>query len=167
MSEIKMTDEIRKRLAGYLPFSPSATIDFVPEMYLGKTRKWNYKTETFEDTETDCVPEEFRPTFTVRCFNKGEYDKSKKILVDYKNEKDDSKKIDLERQMKELLRPVVMGWKNLIDLGTMQLIEYKGDPSGGCDKSVFESLIEDILKDINLYVNRLSGITPGERLSLK
>jgi hypothetical protein len=167
MSEIRMTEELRKQLAGFLPFSKDATADFIPEMYLKKKAVWDKEKGEFVDTDEDCVPSEFRPTFTVRAFNKAEYDKSKKLLAEYRNEKDDAKKLEIESQMKALLQPVVMGWKNLLDIGKMQLVEFKADPAGGCDKALFENLLEGTLRDILEYVNMLSGVTPGERLSLK
>jgi hypothetical protein len=163
-----MTPEMRKELAGYLPFSQNATIDIIPEIYLKKRAIWNKEKGEFVDTDEDVVPAEFRPTFTVRCFNRAEHDKAKKLLLEYRNEKTtDERKSQIEDESRGLVRMVVKGLTNLIDIGSGETIEYKADPDGGCDKGIFERLFDGTISNLLEFVNRISGLLPGERLSLK
>jgi hypothetical protein len=46
-------------------------------------------------------------------------------------------------------------------------ISYKSDPAGGCDKALWDKIPDFIYYEIRNYVHQISGITPGELVSLK
>jgi hypothetical protein len=169
----ELTAEERRNLAGYLPFSNEATIEYTPVFFLRRQERWDVKKEqsvTITEDGQDMpylVPDGYRPTFTLRCFTKAEYDKAQALLQDARLDKDNARAVERLPKTKELLRAVVMGWVDLWDLGKMEMLPFKADPAGGCDKVLFDKVPDWIFTDLQSYVYRLSGITPGERLSLK
>jgi hypothetical protein len=166
----EMTEELRKQLAGYLPFSNEATIDYPPSMYMKHVAKWDEEKQEFIDTPEFTVPLDLHgyfPTFTLRCFNKGEYTQAHKLMAEIREDKENKNFIDRLPKNRELVRAVVVGFKNMWDLGTMKDTDYVADPSGGCGKALFEKVPDWMITSMLFYVYRLSGITPGEQLSLK
>lgn len=164
----ELTAEERVKLAGYMPFSNDATIEYTPEFFLRKKLGEfdPIKNEFVQSNEYE-VPDGYRPTFILRCFTKAEYDKAQLLLQEARLDKDSIKAAERLPKTKELLRVVVMGWSDLWDLGKMEMLPYKADSAGGCDKELFNKIPDWIFMDLQSYVYRLSGITPGERLSLK
>jgi hypothetical protein len=151
-----MTEELRKQLAGYLPFSNEAVIGFTPQAFLLKDVKDKFR-----------IPEQFHPIFSVRCFTKSEYEEAKKILHEELSDKDKKGESETFQKTRDLVRKVVTGFKNLWDIGTMMEISYKSDPAGGCDKALWDKIPDFIYYEIRNYVHQISGITPGELVSLK
>lgn len=166
MPEITMTPELRNQLAGYLPFSNDATTKYTPDFFLQKKKVWNEEKKEFDDGEI-IIPEKFQPKLEVRCFNKGEYDKAKKLIIEETQDKEEKRKSELFEQTKELARKVVMGWSDYWDIGKMEEIKFKADPEGGCDKDLWAKMPDWMFYSIRTFVYRLSGLTPGEILSLK
>jgi hypothetical protein len=141
MEERKLTEELREKMLGNLPFSVNAT-------------KW-ITPEKFKDIE-----EEFRPSFEVKAFNKTEATQAKKYFSDIKNAKEDA--------VIDLLRKKVVNWKNVFDVGTGLEIIYKADDTnGGCDKELFSSLPSIIIGDILWQVTKISGLLDTDKLGLK
>lgn len=145
MAEKVFDEEVRKQLLGVLPFSVSATINYTPAQY-------------------DEIPEEFRPNFLLRAFNKAESEKVRATLLRAST----MKTLDLEKATKEFVRQCVMGWDNLIDAGTMDPIDYKEEAGvGGCSKDLFDTLPVSVVGDIFKYIARISGLLNIEKLGLE
>jgi hypothetical protein len=163
----ELTDDLRKQLAGYLPFSPSASIDYTPAFFLRKKEAWSDEKKQFVSLEEFLIPDGYRPTFTLRPFTKEEYDEAGKVMHAEVLDVDNKKLLDNAAMTKELVRKVILGWKDFFDIGSLQEIEYKG--GNGVDKDLWVStrLPDWVYSDLRNYVYRLSGITPGERISLK
>jgi len=141
MEERKLTDELREKMLGNLPFSVNATLWYTPSK--------------FKEIE-----EEFRPTFEIKAFNKTEATQAKKIFLDMKNTK--------EEAVTELIRKKVVNWKNVFDVGTGSEILFSADPvNGGCNKELFESLPASVTGDILFKLSQISGILDIDKLGLK
>jgi hypothetical protein len=76
--------------------------------------------------EIDGVPEEFTPVFILKQFS---YKKREQI----KKDADDGNELSFD----ETIRQQVVGWRNLYDLGTGELLDFVADESGGCSKDYF------------------------------
>ena len=163
----ELTPEMRRSLAGYFPFSRGAAIDYTPSVYEQKKQVWNKEKEEFEDTAEFKIPDGYRPVFSVRSFTKGEYDLAHQIMQEEVQDKDNKKTLELAVKTRELVRTVVSGWTDLIDLASLKEVTYKADSDGGADKDLWSNMPDWIYTDIRNYVYRISGILPGERLSLK
>jgi hypothetical protein len=163
----ELTEDLRKQLAGYLPFSPSASIAYTPAFFLRKKEAWSAEKKQFVTLEEFLIPDGYRPTFTLRPFTKEEYDEASKIMHEEVLDADNKGMLELAAKTKELVREVILGWKDFFDIGTLQEIEYKG--TAGVDKDLWTSarMPDWVYSDLRNYVYRLSGITPGERISLK
>jgi hypothetical protein len=170
-----LTDEMRKQLAGYLPFSPSASIEYIPSFFLRRNERWDAKEEKFVNKDEKgalldfLIPVSFQPVFTVRPFTKSEYDEAGKLMHEEVLDKDNSKLLDTMAKTKELVRKVILGWKNFVDLGTLEEVDFKADSVSGVDKSLWDSsrMPDWVYSDLRAFVYRLSGVTAGERISLK
>jgi hypothetical protein len=164
-----LTDEMRQQLAGYLPFSANEKIEYTPAFFLRKKEVWSEEKKQFETTDEYLIPDGFRPVFTIRSFTKAEYDDAAKIMHREVLDADNKKMLDTAADTKELVRNVVLGWKDFVDIGTLQEIPFKADANSGVDKDLWVStrMPDWVYSDIRNYVYRLSGITPGERISLK
>ena len=176
MSEKRvLTEEMRKALAGYLPFSPNASIEYTPPFFTKRQERWDEIKKEFvnkDEKGTDLpflIPEDFQPVFTVRSFSKAEYDEAGKIIHEEIMDKENKNLIDIASKTKETVRKVIVGWKKFIDIGTLQEIEFKADVVGGVDKTLWEStrMPDWVYRDIRNFVYRLSGVTAGEKISLK
>ena len=133
MSEKKIMDEETKKiLTGLAPFSIKSTIDFVPEAYMTK------------DSETGdyLIAKDLWPTFTVRPWNRKESTESVKALMKFQEDTDDAK-------IRELTRKAVVGWENLIDVSTMEEVEFMAETDGGALKSIFDSFPLTLILDIS------------------
>lgn len=142
-----MDEETRKKLEGLLPFSVKSTTEFTPSS-IG------------ED-----IPEEYRPVFSIRPFNREEMRSATTIFKGLSN---DSESGDLEKEDKlaECSRKVVMGWKNLFDVGTGEEIEYTQDVNGGADKEKFEMITPDMKASILVESVRISGLLNLSKVGL-
>jgi hypothetical protein len=115
------------------------------------------------------IPDGYRPVFVLRSFTKDEYDQAAKIMQDEVLDTGNKHLLDTMTRTRELVRHVVLGWRDFWDIGTLEDIEYTADPSGGVDKELWGStrMPDWVYGDLRTFVYRLSGITPGERISLR
>lgn len=149
MTENKMSPELRAKLLNRLPFSRNATIEYVPKPYLTKA----LDAEGNETEEYD-IPEEYRPIFVLRPMS-----------VEDKNKMLATKTAD-EKSLRDFVRACIVGVKQFYDAGTMELIEFKGDPKGGMDKDQFETIPVMVVRDLFIYISGISGLSPSERSGL-
>jgi len=162
----ELTDENRKALEGLFPVS-GEKVDYIPEYY-----------------EKHGVPEEYRPTFTIRPYNSEEKSRFKKIQSKamamaskaYKEMPKDKElttnEIGLlvfealdQEEIKSLCRGCIVGSKNFLD-SELKEIPYKGDKNG-MDKKQFNLLHSSVIDELSGYVNKISGLVESEVLSLK
>jgi hypothetical protein len=164
---IEMTDELRKQLAGCLPFSNDATTMYTPEFFLQKKVDWkdSAKTEIVEGEYV--IPDGYRPVFEVRCFKKDEYDNAHKIMQEERNDKEHLHTIERLPKIRESIRKVVKGWTDLWDIGKMEQIPFVADADGGADKLLFEKMPDPVLLALQDYVYKISGLKKADYLSLK
>jgi hypothetical protein len=176
MSERRvLTSEEKKKLAGYLKFSPDTTFELTPAMYMAHKTKWDETTgEAVElpEFEVDSAYHEFLPSFTLRSMTKSEYDTAQKMIQEEREDKAGKRTLELAIKTREFVRGFVMGWKNLFIFDTTgeKEILFKADPSGGADKDLWnnQNAVPDFhYLNIRNQVYRMSGISQGERLSLK
>jgi hypothetical protein len=141
MEERRLSDELREKLQGSLPFSVNATTWVIPEK--------------FKDVEID-----YQASFEIKPFNKDEATKAKKIFQDIKNAK--------EEVIIDILRKKVVNWKNVFDVGTGEEIVFEADPvNGGCKKELFEAFPATIIGDLLFKVSKISGLLDVDKLGLK
>jgi len=140
MSVIKMTDEIRKQMAGLLPMNTSSTYKYTPDVFLN-------------------VDEAFRPIFEIKQFNNITILKVKDLVL--KELDGGKKKINLKEvderntEYMKILHSVLVGWTNLYDLGTGELFEYDGQ------YDTMMALPESIRTDIFSEALKISGFAGG------
>lgn len=166
----EMTEEVRRQLAGHMCFSNESTTDFPPSMYLKHKQKFNEKTNELEDTLEYEVAEDLHgyfPTFQLRSFTKGEYEKSHRISEEIRLDKNSEHIADRIPKIRELARVITMGWTDFYDPGKNEVVTYKSDPQGGCDKDLFRMVTDGRANEIYMYGCRMSGIFQGEKLSLR
>jgi hypothetical protein len=149
MAEYKLDEETRKKLLTRLPFSRTATIEFTPELYL--TKVIDAKGKVTSEYE---IPEEFRPVFLCRPFSREDKDKLRKF------EKAE------ESQLREIVRGNVVGYRNLWDIGTETLMEFRADAKGGMDKEQFEALPVAVQRDLFVFISGISGLSMSEKAGL-
>lgn len=147
-----MTAEKRQELLGLLPFSIDSRLEYMPKPYL-------MKHETVNGIEGDyVVPEDLRPTFVLRPMSRKELDALK--LKSGKTKVDDEGLITL-------VSNVVVGWKNLYDIGTLTPveIEYKEAPGGGADRELFKKAVTyPVIADLAMCIVKMNGILGAEYL---
>lgn len=139
MGEKILTEELREEMFGLLPFSASETFTYVPKCF-----------EKF--------PEELRPIFTLRSVE----DTAKKRMFTLLKAGD---KIP-DEQFREVTRKYVVGWEQLYDLGTMEVIPYEVDEDGGAKKVLFASIPSKVVGEVLAHLSRVSGLTDIEREAL-
>jgi len=140
MEQHILTEEDRKSLEGLTPFNATSTVRYTPASYQG-------------------VKESLRPIFELRPLRKLEADRILRTLAGgVKFEKDES-------YLREQVRQVIMNIENLYDSATGQPIEYHGT-ADGMDRDLYSTLPIHITTDILMYVSRISGLIPPERLGL-
>lgn len=140
MEQIKMSDELRKQMAGLLPMNNTSTYKFTPEIF-----------EKFDEA--------FRPVFEIKQFNNLSMLKVKEMI--YNEYGSNKKKIDIKDienkniEYMKLVHDVLIGWENLYDLGTGDLFVYDGK---------FETMMalpETIRTDIFTEALKISGFAGG------
>jgi hypothetical protein len=150
MSEpVVMTPEIKEFLESRMPFSPSAVVDYTPEMFL--------KEHEIDGVKTKILPDEFIPVFKIRSLRKDEKEALRRALLDVNKN---------QEAIKDVCRKCVLGWDNVFDLGTKLTYEYKADPAGGCDKEVFAYLTTSVISDICMYLSKISGLIDVDKMGL-
>ena len=139
MEHIKMTDEVRKKMAGLLPMNSSSTYKYTPVVF-----------ESFD--------EQFRPVFEIKQFTNIAILKVKELVL---KELDTKKKAtvkeidDRNKEYMSLLHSTLISWDNLYDLGSGELYAYDG---------TFDCLMtlpENIRTDLFTEALKISGFTGG------
>jgi hypothetical protein len=154
-----MDEKTRRELAGHLGFSNDSTIDLPPEEYLEKDK----------DGELD-VPEDligYFPTYTVRSFTKAEKTAYDAIIKESIADTERKNTKEINAKLENLIRSCIMNVKNNFDMGTLQIVPYKPDPSGGMDVDQFDKIKSAYISSISSFILKLSLLLPGEKLSLK
>lgn len=135
-TQIKMTDELRKQMAGLLPMSKHSTYKFTPEV--------------FND-----VDENFKPVFEIKQFKNSSLLKVKELMVSElgnSKKKLDIREIDAKNtEYMKLAHECFVGWTNLYDLGTGELYEYDSE------FETFMALPETIRTEILTEILKISG----------
>lgn len=139
MGDLRLTEEERKLLEGLAPFNVNSTSQYTPGACTS-------------------LPEHMRPVFTVRPLRKDEAEKLRKTLAAVKTSD--------ESFLREQVRLVISGMEKMFDAATGELIEYKAAPDGGMDKDIYSTIPIHITSDILMYVCRISGLLPPEKLGL-
>ena len=149
MSERReLTDEERKKLIGYLPFSKEETIEYTPPAYLVK-----------DEAGAFLMPDGYRPVFTIKPMQKTEYDKAMKIQIEVGQGA--STKLGKQIGIRDIVQESIAGWTDLVDLGKMA--EFKFEKTEDC----ISKLPWPLILDIFMYLLKVSGLMPGEKLGLK
>jgi len=149
VAELKITDELREKLKGLMPFSQAGVIDYTPAQFLSA------------GLEADQIP-----VFTHRCFTQAENLEYREAISTAMG--DGKYKIgELLKIQREFDRKVLKGWKNYFDLESGKEIPYGADADGGCDKRAFEYVLDFIASGITENAGQWSGLKPPEAEALK
>lgn len=138
-TEIKLDEVMRDRMKAILPFSLKAVDSFTPEIY-GE------------------LPEEFRPSFKIRPFTVGE--KKEITTAASRGGMQNAEQLDK-------IRKVLVGWEKLFDSATLEVIEYRAETDGGCERKLFDALPQCLMIEILNHAIKISGLLSAEKLSLK
>jgi hypothetical protein len=139
IKEIRMSEEIRKQMAGLLPMNNTATYNFTPESF-------------------SVVDEQYRPIFVIKQFNNEQILTVKELIF---KDMDAKKKINIREldaknvEYMKILNTVIVSWTNLYDLGTGGLFEYDGK------LETFMALPERIRTEIFTEALKISGFSGG------
>lgn len=151
--KIKMTDEVRRKLAGLLPMDEGADYPWTPDVYLKKI-----KSDTTGEPDVYDIPKELHPVFSLKQLSNEDTLEIKAMLSKEMNTK--SKKIDMAKtDAKNLvymgyLHKVLTGWKNLYGLASGELFEYDGE------FDTMMKLPETIRTDLFSEAMRITGFIP-------
>jgi hypothetical protein len=151
MTKRNIPEEIKKQLAGTVPFSSSGTVDFIPSIYKD-------------------VPKEYKAVFKVSPYTQDEISEFRKLMNIVIEKPSDEDVLEAYQSLAELLRKKIKGWKNYIDIGTGEDILFKPeDRDGGVDKELWEAdcLPSVFVSEISNYIAIISRLFPAEKLSLK
>lgn len=156
MPEIReISAETKKALQGLAPFSTTSTIEFTPKGYEIKVKDSEGK-----DTEEYMIPEEVWPLFKMRPWTKLEASRIRKSMPKYANSKDDT-------EIREYVRKVIVGWDNLVDAGTGDVMDYEEEETGGASKEIFDCFPSSLITDLLNKALTISGIVDMERVGLR
>lgn len=122
----KMGPEMMKRLAGLMPARSSFTVEFTPSEY-------------------DVLDVEIRPIFTLKPWPNKEI---KEIAAHYSANAED------EDYLISRIKTNIIGWKNIIDMSSMEEIEY----SDAERDTILDILPQKVKTSIALELMRISGI---------
>lgn len=139
MAEIVLTEEMRQKLLGVLPFSYDSTHEYTPSM-----------------CKVEGVPSDFIPVFMLRGLKRDECNQIKKQL-----------KAATDEQCSEWVRKCLNCWRNLFDAGSGAQILFESDESGLCKKDLFNRLPQIIIEDLLTEILRISGLLDVEKLGLR
>lgn len=150
MTKRILDEATRKALQGYTPFSCDATTLHTPEVF-----------------EKSNIPKEFHPVFKIRCLKQSELVQLKANFASILKDPSDTNNNAVSEANSQIIRACVLGWDNLYDSGTGDLIEPKMDTNGGVDKDQWAKLPVWIVTDLFEKVRLISGISKVDNLSLK
>lgn len=121
----------RKKLAGLLPFAPGSFVRATLSI--------------FEE-----LPQEFRPTFSLRSWSASDQA--------YIISKSQTGTLDL-MVMATALKSVVLGWDNLLDASTLEMIPFS--------KEIIPTFSGQLIGAIFEEVNKISGLSDEEKEGLE
>lgn len=137
-----LTEEQKKELLGFVPFSCSASDLYTPD-------------------EFKAVKEDLRPIFDLRPLSMAEMTQIKKNSLSYNRESTPEQVNAIFESNKDVICGCVKSWTNLYDAGSGEEIEYKKD------KELFNRLPGWLINSITDRVRRISGLMSAEDLGLK
>jgi hypothetical protein len=146
MTKRILDEETRRKLLGSLPFSSSVTIDC---------------TLVISD-----LPD-FNPIFTVRSFTQQDVAQLKANGQSFGPNATTAEISDVADKNLEVSRACISGWKNLIDIGTGEEVDFVGSASAGCDKAVYSNLPRWMRGELFSFIKKISSISTPEELSIK
>jgi hypothetical protein len=150
MTKRILDEETRKLLQGYTPFSVDATVNFIPQIYI----------DNIKDSS-------LHPIFKIRCMKQSETTQLKANYASSLKDKSDESIAKIASDNLSIIRACILGWSNLYDSGTGEEIEFKADPAGGADKTLWEILPRWLITSLMEYVKKISGLSLIDELSLK
>jgi hypothetical protein len=114
------------------------------------------------DAVIDYTPEQFqavkdetlRPIFSVRSMKQSELMEIKKCF----STTTELNYVEMEERRFEIIKKCIIGWKNLFDAATGEEIEYK---------DVFNLFPLWLKRSISSFIDKISGLSPVDTLSLK
>jgi hypothetical protein len=125
--QVKLTDDIRAKLHGFAMVSSNVTLPY--------------------KVEIGGVPDEFLPILTVQTLTVAEMEELRDKQFTTEN----------EEFFAELTRTHIVGWKNLYDISTNTIVEFKKDEGGGCDKVMFKQLPNKLKIDVITFITTVSA----------
>jgi hypothetical protein len=137
-----LTEEQKKELLGYVPFSCSASDLYTPD-------------------EFKAVKEDLRPIFDLRPLNQAEMTQIKKNSLGYTRDSTPDQVNAIADNNKEIIRECIKSWTNLYDAGSGEEIDFKKD------KELFNRLPNWLINSITDRIRRISGLSSAEDLGLK
>lgn len=151
-----LTDEERKKLAGYMPFNCKNTINFTPSLL-------------------ENIDENLRPVFKLRSLSNEEHNQLKIYSSKYfkdiegKNPEEQLEILKvLTKNTEEIIRRCVLGFSNFFDVGSGEEIIMETEYNQNYISKEHYSLIPEWVRvEITNYVRKISNLVDPEKLSLK
>ena len=141
MADLKLYAELKEKLKGLMPFSQAGVVEYTPPELLDRD-----------------LPEEMITVYTHRCFSQKENEEFNQLIKDGKV---------TNQTARDFARRVTKGWKNLYDLDSGKEIPYKADADGGCDKVLWDAVLDYAAGGICRNAGKWSGLYPPEVEGLK
>jgi hypothetical protein len=135
MERIELTEEMRGKLLGLLPYETDQPFDFVPPCY-------------------DPVPNVLRPVFVLR----GLTDSARKRVQSYK-----AKGSFSEDEASEVVRAHLVGWRNLVNLTDGNEISFEAGSDGCASQKSIRVLPQTPKGEILLHLLRCAGLTEPDK----
>lgn len=129
-------EDVKNQMVGLIPLTNAKSWEFTPKLY-------------------DSIPEEFRPIFKIKMFTMESSEKIRKILADsFTNDKKKKTDNDDDKHIMDEIFNHFVGWKNLYDLGTGEVLAYNGT------REMFDLLPKSVVMKIFEEALVLCGIFP-------
>jgi hypothetical protein len=113
-----------------MPAKKKTEVKMTPEI-LAKLKGVSVVSDTIDYIhEIEDVPKEFHPTFVLKVFTVSEAKPFQEKYADGANEDD----------AMEDIRQRIVGWKDVRDRSTGELVEFESDSDGGISKDLFDTM---------------------------
>ena len=139
--EMVLTDDIREKMLGIMPFSDAELIEFEPPQF--KERG---------------IPEEFTPVFTVKALNMQEKKQIERLSLGGGTPNAD--------KLKSIVRSHITNWRNLYDAAKRVEIPYEAESNGIPKADLFNKIPDTIVTGIFQFILKISGLIEGEKQGL-
>jgi len=144
---MKLDKNLRKKMLGLLPFDENSIEKYTPKEFSNKD-----------------IPEDFKPIFHLKPWNQEQKDNA--VLIAQKMiDGDDSKKIELNKQLNDSVRFNVIDIERLYDLGKNEFIKVEKE-EGCISISTWKSIPKTTQSSIYYCLSSISGLTTGETMGL-